>query len=80
MWSWMKYLYLALRLATLWENLMGVKANAATTSAADYQPAAAVVLADPGVQGWLGKLAPAEQAKFTEALPLFIWGLDNMTE
>jgi hypothetical protein len=80
MWSWMKYLYLALRLATLWENLAGVKAKAAGTSAADYEPAAAVVLADPNVQNWLGKLKAEEQAQFSGALPLFIWGLDNMTE
>jgi len=80
MWTWMKYLYLALRLATLWENLVKVQAKDPMTTAESYQPAAGVVLADPSVERWLGRLSLEEQAKFTEALPLFIWGLDSMAE
>ena len=80
MWSWMKYFYLALRLATLWEQLSAVKAKAPETSPADYAPAAAVVLEDPGVQRWLARLGPQQQAQFADSLPLFIWGLDNMAE
>jgi hypothetical protein len=76
----MKYLYLALRLATLWENLMKVKAKDAATTAESYGPAAAVLLADEGMKRWLERLGPEEAARFTEALPLFIWGLDNMAE
>jgi len=37
-------------------------------------------LDDPGVQRWLGRLSPEEQARFTEGLPVFVWGLDALTE
>jgi hypothetical protein len=38
--------------------------------------AATVSLADSGVQKWLGQLSPDEQARFTEGLPVFVWGLE----
>jgi len=79
-WGTLKYLYLAIRLGTLWENLQRVKASDATTTSESYQPAAAVVLEDPGVQKWLARLSPADQAKFVDGLPVFVWGLDAMTE
>jgi hypothetical protein len=50
------------------------------TTSESYQPAAAAVLDDPGVQRWLGRLSPEEQARFTEGLPVFVWGLDALTE
>jgi hypothetical protein len=80
MWSWMKYLYLAIRLGTLWENLKAIRAGDAATTSESYQPAAAAVLDDPNVQRWLGRLTPDEQARFTAGLPTFIWALDQMTE
>ncbi|NIM07244.1 MAG: hypothetical protein GTO55_11370 [Armatimonadetes bacterium] len=80
MWSWIKYLYVALRLATLWENLTKVNAKDPATTPESYAPAAAVLLSEPGVKRWLERLNPENQAKFTESLPLFIWGLDNMVE
>jgi hypothetical protein len=80
MWSWLKYLYVAIRLGTLWENLKGIRASDPSTTSESYQPAAAAILDDPGVQKWLGRLSPEEQAKFTGGLPVFIWALDSMTE
>jgi hypothetical protein len=80
MWSTLKYLYLAIRLGTLWENLQGVKAKDPATTSEAYQPAAAAVLEDPGVQRWLAGLSPADQVRFVEGLPVFVWGLDAMTE
>jgi len=79
-WSWMKYLYLAIRLGTLWDNLKGVRASDPATTSESYQPAAAAVLSDPGVQRWIERLSPEDQAKFTEGLPTFVWALDAMTE
>ena len=29
---------------------------------------------------WLGRLSPEEQARFTEGLPVFVWGLDALIE
>jgi len=80
MWNVLKYLYLAIRLATLWENLKNVRAKDPQTSGVSYQPAAAALLADEGIQRWLSRLSPDDQARFTEGLPVFIWGLDNLTE
>jgi len=80
MWSWLKYMYPAIRLGTLWENLKGVRASDPSTTSESYQPASAAILDDPGVQRWLGRLSPEEQARFTEGLPVFVWALDNMTE
>jgi len=80
MWSVMKYLYLAIRLGTLWENLKTVRSSDPTTTSEAYQPAAAAILEDPGVQRWLSRLSPEEQARFTEGLPVFVWGLDALTE
>ena len=80
MWSTLKYLYLAIRLGTLWENLKGVSARDAATTSESYQPAAAVILEDPGIQKWLARLSPDEQRKFVEGLPVFVWGLEAMTE
>ena len=80
MWTWMKYLYLAIRLGTLWENLKTVRSSDPTTTSEAYQPAAAAILEDPGVQRWLSRLSPEEQARFTEGLPVFVWGLDALTE
>jgi len=53
-WTWMKYLYLAIRLGTLWENLKGIRASDPSTTSESYQPASAAILDDPGVQRWLG--------------------------
>ena len=80
MWSWLKYMYLAIRLGTLWENLKGVRASDTSTTSEYYQPASAAILEDPGVQRWLSRLSPEEQARFTEGLPVFVWGLDALTE
>ena len=80
MWTWMKYLYLAIRLGTLWENLKGIRASGPSTTSESYQPASAAILDDPGVQRWLSRLSPEEQARFTEGLPVFVWGLDALTE
>lgn len=80
MWPTLKYLYLAIRLGTLWQNLTGVKAKEATTTATAYTLAATTILEDPGVQAWLARLSPEEQRKFVDGLPLFIWGLDTLTE
>jgi len=80
MWSWFKYLYVAIRLGTLWENLKGVRASDPSTTSESYQPAAAAILDDPGVQKWLGRLSAEEQVKFTDGLPVFVWGLDALTE
>jgi len=79
-WTWMKYLYLAIRLGTLFENLKAVRASDPAVSSESYQPASAAILDDPGVQTWLGRLSPEEQARFTEGLPVFVWGLDALTE
>jgi len=79
-WTWMKYLYLAIRLGTLWENLKGIRASDPSTTSESYQPASAAILDDPGVQRWLGRLSSEEQARFTEGLPVFVWGLDALTE
>jgi len=79
-WTWMKYLYLAIRLGTLWENLKGIRASDPSTTSESYQPASAAILGDPGVERWLGRLSPEEQARFTEGLPVFVWGLDALTE
>jgi len=79
-WTWIKYLYLAIRLGTLFENLKAVRASAPAVSSESYQPASAAILDDPGVQKWLGRLSPEEQARFTEGLPVFVWGLDALTE
>lgn len=80
MWSWMKYLYLAIRLGTLFENLKAVRAGDPEVTSESYQPASAAILDDPGVQTWLIRLSPEEQARFAEGLPVFVWGLDAMTE
>ena len=40
----------------------------------------AAVLDDPAVQKWLVRLSPADQAKLADRLPVFVWGLDAMTE
>ena len=80
MWSWLKYMYLAIRLGTLWENLKAVRASDPAVTSDAYQPASAAILDDPGVQMWLGRLSPEEQARFTEGLPVFVWGLDALTE
>jgi hypothetical protein len=79
-WAWTKYLYLAIRLGTLFENLKAVRASDPSTASESYQPAAAVVLDDPSVQRWLGRLSPDEQARFVAGLPVFVWALDAMTE
>jgi len=79
-WTWMKYLYLAIRLGTLFENLKAVRASDPAATSESYQPAAAAILGDPGVEKWLGRLSPEEQARFTEGLPVFVWGLDALTE
>jgi hypothetical protein len=115
MWTWMsstrhslrlcrygdgaKYLYLAIRLGTLWENPSAslratpeghppvVSAVEPRKRPRNHQPVlsaswrtAAAILGDPGVQRWLGRLSPEEQARFTEGLPVFVWGLDALTE
>ena len=80
MWSWMKYLYLAIRLGTLWENLKAVAAGTPGLTSAAYDPAAAVILEDPKVQRWLGHIPPEDVEKFRAGLPVFLWGLDAMTE
>jgi hypothetical protein len=67
-------------LGTLFENLKAVRASDPAITSESYQPAAAAVLGDPGVQKWLGRLSPEEQARFTEGLPVFVWGLDTLTE
>lgn len=59
MWTWMKYLYLAIRLGTLWENLKAVRASDPAVSSESYQPASAAILEDPGVQRWLLQLPGA---------------------
>ena len=51
----MKYLYLAIRLGTLWENLKGIGASEHPKNRTSYQPAAAAILGDPGMQKWLGR-------------------------
>ncbi len=80
MWTWTKYLYLAVRLGTLFENLKGVHASDPAVTSEAYQPAAAAILDDPGVQRWLGRLSPEEQERFIAGLPVFVWGLDALTE
>ena len=50
------------------------------TTSESYQPAAAVILEDPGVQKWMARLSPDEQRKFVDGLRVFVWGLDVMTE
>ena len=79
MWSWMKYLYVAIRLGSLWENIRGVRARDPLTTSESYQEAAGAMLADEGVQRWLGRIPPEDAQRFTEGLPVFIWGIDNMT-
>ena len=39
-----------------------------------------MILEDPGVQKWMARLSPDEQRKFVDGLPVFVWGLDAMTE
>jgi len=73
-------MYLAIRLGTLWENLKGVRASDPSTTSESYQSASAAILDDPGVQRWLSRLSAEEQARFTEGLPVFVWGLDALTE
>ena len=29
---------------------------------------------------WLVRLSPADQTKFVDGLPVFVWGLDALTE
>lgn len=79
---------MAIRLGTLFENLKAVRASDPAVSSESYQPASAAIpstslragLGDPGVQRWLSRLSPEEQARFTEGLSVFVWGLDAMTE
>ena len=80
MWTWMKYLYLAIRLGTLFENLKAVRASDPAVTSESYQPASAAILDEPGVQRWMSRLSPEEQARFNEGLPVFLWGLDALTE
>ncbi len=42
--------------------------------------AAAVILETPGGQKWLARLSPEEQRKSAEGFPMFVWGLDAVTE
>jgi len=60
LWTWMKYLYLAIRLGTLFENLKVVRASDPAVTSESYQPASAAILGDPGVQKWLGRLSSEE--------------------
>lgn len=80
MWKWMKYFYLAIRLGSLWENLKAVNASDPATTAEDYQPAAAAVLDDPGVQEWMARLPLEQQELMRAGSPLIIWALDRLTE
>jgi len=80
MWNWMKYLYIAIRLGVLFENLKAVKAKDPATTTASYEPAAAVLLSDPSVQKFVARLSPEEQTSFVANLPTFVFMLDFMTE
>lgn len=64
----------------LWENLKAVKAKHRDTTAELYVPAAAALLETRKIERWLEKRTPEEQERFRESLPLFIWGLDRLTE
>jgi len=62
------------------DYLKGVAAQDAATTSESYQPAAAVIPEDAGVQKWMARLSPDDQRKFADGLPVFVWGLDAMTE
>lgn len=80
MWSMMKYLYLAIRLGTLWENLKAVRAKDPATTTEMYQPAAAAVLSDPSMVKFVATLPAEDGQKFVEQYPLFLRSLDFLTE
>jgi len=80
LWVWYRYFLIAMRLATLWENLRMVNAKHPNTDASSYQEAAGALLSDEKLGQWLTGLSPEDQARFSETLPLLIWALDSITE
>jgi len=80
MWSWMKYVGVAIRLAGFLGNLQAVKANDPNTTAESYRPAADTILGSGDAQRFLGRLNANEQQAIAAGLPLAIWLMDHLTE
>jgi len=80
MWNLWQYLTMVMKLAAIWQNLKAVKGSDASTSPVSYQPAADAVLTEPAIQRWLAKRSPGHRSMFEQGLPLFLWGLDSLTE
>ncbi len=79
--DYLRVIGMAMQLWAALQAMLGVKARDAATTAASYQPAAAALMANPKVASWMQRrLSPEEQAQFSEALPLVLFGLDSMTE
>lgn len=80
----MKLMGWALALSELLTDLKVVKAKASETTVADYTEAATVILAQPGVDGWLQrvkeKYGPGKADAIREQLPFVLWGIDFATE
>ncbi len=74
----------ALALSEVLGDLKAVKAKAPDTSVADYSEAAAAILAQPGVDAWLGRVEDKYGAGKADAirteLPFVLWALDFATE
>jgi hypothetical protein len=85
MMAWfMKLMGWALALSELLTDLNAVKAKAPGTSVADYTQAAAVILAQPGIDAWLARVEQQYGAgkadAIREQLPFVLWGIDFATE
>jgi len=80
----MKLMGWAIALSELLTDLKAVKAKAPETTVADYSEAAAVILAQPGVDAWLERVeerhGPGKADAIRTELPFVLWGIDFATE
>ena len=80
----MKLMGWAIALSELLTDLKAVKAKAPETTVADYSEAAAVILAQPGVDAWLQRIeeryGPGKAEAIRNELPFVLWGIDFATE
>ena len=80
----LKLLGWGIALSGLFAELKAVKAKAPETTVADYNEAAAAVLATPDTATWLAKIEQKYGAAKAEAirteLPFVLWAIDYATE
>ena len=80
----MKLMGWAIALSELLTDLKAVKAKEPETTVADYSEAAAVILAQPGVDTWLARVeeryGPGKADAIRTELPFVLWGIDFATE